>query len=227
MKIMNGSILPLSDLDDAVTAALDRTWSKIQALDPSVPDATWYLTSGRSMSCATGPWNDTEDMVLRINLMRGDQNRDGRDLVGQLLHWAAHAVTGAEGRYHSAEFRDVAERLGLEIEWRDGVAFMPKMIEVGGHKIESLSRDGLKRFTPEIKTISKAMAAWVPGETASKTAIRIKDRGPVAIVCQCTDPKRSLRASQGVALGPGIRCEKCGQLFRIAPGQRISEADRK
>jgi len=34
-------------------------------------------------------------------------------------------------------------------------------------------------------------------------------------------------ASTGQALGGGIRCDVCGQLYRVAPGQRISEADRK
>ena len=56
--------------------------------------------------------------------------------------------------------------------------------------------------------------------------VRINDRGPVAMVCQCT-PVRYIRASKGVALGPVIRCDKCGKPFRIVPGQRVSEADRR
>src|SRR5215469_13513047 len=101
----------MSDLDDAVTATLDRTWAKIQQLEPDVPDVRWYLTSGHSSACATGPWDSPYDLVIRINLKqtwetvspgRARPNRDAQELLGQLIHWAAHAATGispgAEGR---------------------------------------------------------------------------------------------------------------------------------
>ncbi len=223
----------MSDLDDAVTAALDKTWQKIRSLEPGVPHASWYLTSGRSSSCATGPWNEPGELVIRVNFKVGESNRDGRDLLAQLLHWAAHAATGvstgAEGRYHSREFGEVAERLGLKIKQAPGVGWAPELIETGGltqggsvHRVEVLTPEAAKLFRAEIMALDKAMAAWQP--EADQTA-RKEGRGPVSMLCSCV-PARVIRVSTGVALGPGIRCEKCGQLFRIAPGQRVSETDR-
>jgi len=68
------------------------------------------------------------------------------------------------------------------------------------------------------------MADWEAAPEEAAVAKRV--RGPIALACQC-DPPRFLRATTGIALGPGIRCEQCGQLFRIRPGRRVSKADRK
>jgi hypothetical protein len=228
----------MSDLDDAVVAALDRTWAKIQksAGEADVPDAIWYLTSGRSASCATGPWNTPEHLLLRLNLkqdlpgvLADDQpNRNAEDLLSQLLHWGAHAATGistgAEGRYHSREFADVAERLGLLIHQAPGVGWAPKVTDrpVDGRRQEVLSPAALKRFAPEIKALDKAMKSWSP---ETDDAARKQGRGPVSLACLCVPP-RIFRASTGVALGPDIICSVCGKPFRVTPGQRISEAHR-
>jgi hypothetical protein len=225
----------VSDLDDAVSAALDRTWAKLQKLEPEVPDVQWYLTSGRSSACATGPWDSPDDMVIRINLKQSWKpqtptlerpNRDAQELIGQLLHWGAHAATGispgAEGRYHSREFGEIAEKLGLKVRLAPGVGWAPELIGMDGHPQEFLSPAALKRYTGEIRALDKAIAAWVP-ETAD--AARKQKRGPVSLACSCTPP-RIFRASTGDALGPDIIDTVCGKPFRITSGQRISEADR-
>ena len=77
-------------------------------------------------------------------------------------------------------------------------------------------------FAPEIKAMSKAMAAWEP---VVEDAARKQGRGPLTLRCECTPP-RSILASTGTALGPNITCDVCCKPFRISPGQRISEADR-
>jgi len=221
----------MSDLDDAVTSALDAAWAKIQALEPGVPNAIWYFTSGRSSSCATGPWNSSgaSDLLLRLNLKRGHRpegrNLTGKELLAQLAHWAAHAGTrkispGAEGRYHSREFGEVAERLGLQIKQASGLGWPPRM--EGGSEV--LTTQAVTEFKNEIRALDKALAEWEALPEEAATAKRV--RGPVAIACQC-DPPRLLRATTGIALGAGIRCEQCDQLFRIRPGQRVSEADRQ
>jgi hypothetical protein len=222
-----------SALDDAVTAALDHAWAKIQKLEPDVPEAKWYLTNGRSSSCATGPWNNPDDLVLRINLKLPKEpdestarNRGAEDILGQLLHWAAHAATGistgAEGRYHNREFGEIAEKLGLEIKYAEGLGWAPVPVAVDGRNADLLSAKGQQRFRAEIKALDKAMQTWEP---ESDDAARKTSRGPLAMQCSCTPP-RVLRAHPGVALGPDVVCSVCGKPFRIAPGQRKSEADR-
>jgi len=235
----------MSDKDDAVTDALDLTWAAIQSVEPKVPDANWYLTSGRSSSCATGPWN-TPEALLRINLKRpvydssgkplldGDgrpalTNRDGKDVLGQLLHWAAHAATGistgAEGRYHSHEFGDVAEHLGLVVKNMPGTGWAPVAEKVNGHPVDKLSPQGVKQFPAESRALDKAMKSW---EAVAEDAARKRPRGPLAMVCQCVPP-RVIRVSSDAprgALGPDIVDSVCGKPFRLVPGQRKSEADR-
>jgi hypothetical protein len=229
-----------------VTNALDLAWAKIQALEPKVPDARWYLTSGRSSSCATGPWNTPDDLVLRINLKRPVydtqgkplldekgrpllKNRSGRDLVGQLLHWAAHAThgisPGAEGRYHSQDFGDIAERLGLEVRNVPGTGYAPVTVKIQGHPVEKLSPKGQAQFRADITALDKAMKSWEP---VAEDAARKRPRGPLAMVCSCV-PARVIRVSSDPprgALGPDIICSVCSKPFRLVPGQRKTEADR-
>ncbi len=149
------------------------------------------------------------------------ENRDGQDLIGRLIHWAAHAATGkisagAEGRYHSRDFGDIAEHLGLKVKEVKGLGFQP-VADSDGNTAETLTPLGLRQFRSEIRALDKAMTNW---EAMTEDAIgNRRNRSPVAIACQCTPP-RLLRATTGVALGPGIRCEKCGALFTIRPGQR-------
>lgn len=87
-----------------------------------------------------------------------------------------------------------------------------------------LSPLGLRQFRAEMRALDKAMTNW---EAVAEDAIGNKRmRGPVAIACQC-NPPRLLRATTGVALAEDIVCAKCGKPFRLVPGQRISEADRR
>src|SRR5260370_40592459 len=75
---------------------------------------------------------------------------------------------------------------------------------------------------PEIKAMSKAMAAWEP---VVEDAARKQGRVPVTLRCECI-PARAIFASTGTALGPNFTSEVCCKAFRIPPGQRIGEADR-
>src|SRR5262249_32174256 len=127
------------------------------------------------------------------------------------------------------EFGDIAEDLGLEVRYRDGVGWAPEMTETGSltqggsaHRVEILTSEALKHFAREISALDKVMSIWEP---EAEDAARKQRRRPLSMICSCV-PRRVLRASSGVALGPGIRCERCGQLFKIRPGQRVSEADR-
>jgi len=78
-------------------------------------------------------------MVIRINLKQSWKpvalgldrpNRDPRELLGQLTHWAAHTAAGispaAEGRYHSRDFGGIAEKLGPKVRQARGVGWAPE-----------------------------------------------------------------------------------------------------
>lgn len=143
-----------------------------------------------------GRGKNPDELVLRINLKLAKEpgeteakNRGAEDILGQLLHWAAHATTGistgAEGGYHSREFGEIADRLGLEIKYRDGVGGAPVAVAVNGHNPDMLIPQGLKQFRAEIKALDKAMRDWEP---ETEDAARERARGPLAMVCSCSPP---------------------------------------
>jgi hypothetical protein len=174
----------------------------------------------RSTTCGTGPWNNPEALLLRINLQQPREpgaaeakNRDAKDILGQLIHWAAHAATGistgAEGRYHSREFADVAESLGFaEITYTRGLGYPPVLDD---QHIEVITPEGLRYFAPETKALDKAMSVWEPAEGESA---RKKSRAPVTMICQC-DPPLVLHVSEKAGHDALVRCEKCGARFTI------------
>jgi hypothetical protein len=223
----------VADRDAEVLDALDTAWTKIRAEAPlgSIPPADFYLTEGRGTLCATASWD--EPVVLRINLQHDRENRSAEDVMKSLLHLAAHAmskgsgsVTGGEGRYHSAEFRNAAKVLGLDAERRPTAGY--------GFGDIRLARGTKTRYRSEIAKLDRALAKW------EAVPIRSKNRAPIPLVCQCTPetierglkkrglppgtglskhgtqsiaaPKRII-APSGVAARRGLRCDDCGAEF--------------
>src|SRR6185437_13788319 len=112
------TVVAVTPEDSAVLSALDRAWARIQELHPGVPGMTFEIGPGPDTSCSAVDWDQP---VIRLNLLRGDRNASGAELLERLLHYSAHALFGgamssSEGRYHSADFRKAAEELGLVAE---------------------------------------------------------------------------------------------------------------
>ena len=189
--------------------ALEDDWHQIQQEEPEIPAVIFYLTEGRSSSCATVSWYGTRDLIIRINLMHEGRNRNGLDILQQLLHLAAHAATPAtstasEGRYHSREFSSEALKFGLGVERQPGVGYFP---------LPDLSSATRKRYRPAIGKLDRAMRTWEP------EVVRARQRGPVGLLCQCSPetnglPEKPIRASSGVADRGGIVCTDCSQPFK-------------
>lgn len=203
LRLRRGIIGPVvAKRDEQVARALSRMWERIRAEDSRVPEIIVDLTPGRSSGCGNVGWDSGP--VVGLNLQRDGQNLPAGDILAYLLHQAAHGAvgtaTGSEGRFHSEAYRDAATSLGLDVEF-------------GGRGIgwdtTSLARGTLTRYRAEVDQLDRAMASWEP------LSIRKGSRGPVKMVCSC-DPPRILRTSAGTAAGSGIRCEACGELFKIS-----------
>ena len=184
--------------DEAIVQALTRAWQRIRAEDLGVPPVTFYLTGGRASSCATASWEE-EQPVLRVNLQRDGVNLTGAAIMVWLLHHAAHARTGttasSEGRWHSEEYRDAAQGLGLTVE--KGPT---------GWARTSLARGSATRYRAEIAAIDRALRTWEPVTT------RKRGREPESLRCSC-HPPRTIRVSAGIADKGPITCGVCGQPF--------------
>jgi hypothetical protein len=202
LRVQRGIISPVvADRDKRVTRALSRLWERIRVEDSRAPEITVDLTPGRSSGCGNVGW-DTKP-VVELNLHHDGQNLAGREVLEYLLHTAAHGATGpataSEGRWHSEAYRDAAEKLGLDVECGGK--------GIGWNKT-SLARGTLTRYRAEVGQLDRAMRTWEP------ITVRQGSRGPVKMTCSC-NPPRILRTSGGTAAGPGIRCEACGQLFKL------------
>jgi hypothetical protein len=138
------------------------------------------------------------------------------------IGWATACVTSSQYSLRWRKAGEIAEKLGLETKYAEGLGWAPVPVAVDGRNVDLLSPKGQQRFRTEIKALDKAMQTWEP---ESDDAARKTSRGPLAMECSCT-PSRVVRAHPGVALGPDVVCSVCGKPFRIAPGQRKSEADR-
>lgn len=197
-----GMLMPVTEREDrAVARAISRAWERFQSEDDRIPDVVLDLTPGRPSACGSVAWADHP--VLEVNLQRDGQTLPARDLLAWLLHQAAHGATGAatasEGRYHSVDYRDAAERLGLDVTHRPGGP---------GFGETALATGTLTRYRAEVDQLRKALADWEP------TVTRASQRGPAKFVCSCQPEPRTFRMNAGPAAKGDIMCTICGQPFR-------------
>src|ERR1700733_5971927 len=113
-----------------LVTALDRTWAAIQHRHPDVPSVVITLGAGsggtRGLKLghfAADRWQRGEGRLPELFVGGEGLARGGRDVLGTLLHEAAHGVastraiqdTSRQGRFHNTRFRTLAEELGLAV----------------------------------------------------------------------------------------------------------------
>lgn len=179
--------------------ALKRAWDRMIAEDSRVPHVLIDLTPGRPSGCASVGWLN-EVRVLQVNLRSGDQNRSAAEVMGWLMHQAAHGIVGPvpgqEGRAHGSAYRSAAAAIGLEA---DG--------GITGSGSTRLSRGSLTRYRNEISALDRALARWNP--TPHVKAAR-NSRNPVLAACPCG---RKIRVQKSTLEDDAIICGKCGGTF--------------
>jgi hypothetical protein len=175
-----------------MTEALDRAWKNIRRRHPEVPPAVIQVVPGRGHSCGSVQWDSA---VIAINA-RTLQETGPRDILGQLLHQAAHGLMVAHGqkpvtgeaKYHNTGFRDAAQQLGLE------VSFDTRDV---GWSATTVSDHLARVYAP---TISEP-----PVTTAGH-------RNFIAASCQCSPPRKIRVGKVALDKGP-IMCEICASPF--------------
>jgi len=225
--------------DVNILNALNQTWDRLNAVAGNqLPEVEWYLTAGPDSPHAVS-WDDNP-VVLRMNLQErsGEVDEEGRpvfvnrkpsDILTQLVHLAAHAMTrneptqGAEGRYHGTHFATAADALGLSVLQPDSADY-----NTGTGRVPTLDQPKLvTKYAAYLRRIDAAMQTWEP-ERARKDS-----RSPQTLRCRCTVQtvlkgmeKRRIRpssqpptapkvisASKGVRERGGIICADCGAEF--------------
>jgi hypothetical protein len=201
--------------------ALDQTWQAIQGRHyPDVPPVIITLGSGsmgagrrlRLGHFAASRWqlgNGPDGQVSELFVGGEGLRRGALEVLGTLLHEAAHGVahargitdTSRDGKYHNTKFRALAQDLGLSVEQDKTLGWQTTKVTDATAKI----------YKAEIKRLTDALVIFRHSE--------VKGTGTGAdrnyIVCEC-DCGRKIRISKRVYDQGSITCGLCDYGFEPA-----------
>jgi len=223
-KTKSSSRVPSQDTrirGSTVTGVLESAWQLLREIDVRIPPAVITLVDVRSRRLVAGyfarsRWRRrggrAHEVAISPNLIG-----DSKDLVGTLLHEAAHAILyqdggnggiGAGGYYHLRSFRDLCAEFGLRCQFKDTRY---------GFSITSWPNGRLPaRFLPVQNLLSKRL----PPGTAAPTYRPMRGKplpvpGHTLLVCGCANQKRTIYVKKTVLQVGGILCAFCREPFRL------------
>jgi hypothetical protein len=134
--------------------------------------------------------------------------RTPHDVLGTLLHEAAHALahargikdTSRQGRYHNKHFKTHAEQLGLIAEHDARIGWSASTItDVTGIA-----------YARQLHDLTDAMTLWRHSESATGPTTR-RTSNFIAAVCPCG---RSIRVAASTLAEAPITCQACDGEFQ-------------
>jgi curved DNA-binding protein CbpA len=193
---------------------LEDTWLEIRRWHPEIPPAVIIIASGtdgkhpRWGHHAPGRWNVAGEQTTEIMISGEGLRRSPNDVLGTLLHEAAHALahargikdTSRQGRYHNRHFKTCAEQLGLAVghDQQNGWA---------ATTITDVTRIAYAR---QLHDLTQAMTLWRHGETTTGPATR-RSSNFIAAACPCG---RSIRVAASTLAEAPITCQACDGDFQ-------------
>lgn len=204
--------LPVSGVSSPLVAAIERAWAGIQARHQDVPSVVVTLGSGTMKSgltlghFAAERWVRGGERIHELFVGGEGLARGGAELLGTLLHEAAHGVarargvqdTSRQGRYHNTRFKLIGEELGLELAIAPGIGWSTTVVPE--------PTAGL--YSPEVNELSRALVAHRLSE--SRPGGRGTSNNGVSAVCGCG---RRIRVARSTFELAPIVCGGCGELF--------------
>jgi len=219
----------------ALIEALAAVWSTIRRHHPDVPGVVLLPAPAQRGGenvlghFAALRWSAREErgqLWHEVVVVAEHLNRAAADIAETLLHEAAHALNCARGikdcsasQYHNARFRDAAQEVGLAVE----------RVEHYGFAKTSLTRSTTARYAAEIAALEhvlvhrrsarRAIPATTGGNNNGKEDTEGPRSGPASpagrsrkAVCACLF---IIRVSRATLAATTIRCETCGEVFRL------------
>jgi hypothetical protein len=203
-------------VSSGLVASLEECWAGIGTRHPELPEVVMVVASGsgeraRRLSLghfAPDRWEVQGDNRHEI-LIGGEGLRRGPvDVLGTLLHEAAHAVAEARkvrdtsrgGRYHNRRFKVIAEELGLSIS-------LDRTI---GWSLTQVPLTTQVAYADELNRLRDALVLWRREEAHGGRGGAGPSRNLISCECSCS---RKIRiAPTTLAAGP-INCGVCGGEF--------------
>jgi len=196
----------------AVVRVLEDIWAAIRARHGEVPAVVIIIASGTDRKQpvwghhAPGRWHTGTGQRAEIMISGEGLGRTPQDVLGTLLHEAAHALAAArgikdtsrQGRYHNTKYKMLAEELGIT------VTFDPAI----GWSITLVPDSTAETYADHLVILQAAMTLWRTNEELSPTQRR--NSNLIAAICPCG---RSIRAAASTLAEAPIICTACGEPF--------------
>jgi len=196
----------------AVVAVLEDIWAMIRARHGQVPPVVIIIASGTERKQAVwgyhapGRWHVNHEQRAEIMISGEGLRREPADVLGVLLHEAAHALadvrgikdTSRQGRYHNTKYKTLAEELGLAVQSHPAIGW--SLTTVPGPTIEA--------YKDQLVALQDAMTMWRTDETSTSTTRRSSNL--IAATCCCG---RTIRAAASTLAEAPIMCTACGEPF--------------
>lgn len=199
-----------------LTDALSRVWDAIQTHHPSVPSVVLLPVPnphkhqnvlGHFAAMRWQPKTDGGGLHLHeVVVVAEHLNRSAADIVGTLLHEAAHALNFELGihdcsanQYHNRAFKAAALELGLQVE----------QVPHYGFAVTTLLPETVEKYAAQIAELESVLV--------HRKGLYARMRPPMHRLfkasCQCP---LNIRVARATIAATVIRCETCDQPFRVA-----------
>lgn len=217
---MNSNASVTAPLVDAIEA----TWKAIQEQHPDVPEVVVTLGSGsvrKGMNLghfAADRWMRGEEKVHELFVGGEGLKRGAADVLGTLLHEAAHSAaeargikdTSRQGRFHNAKFKTIGQEFGLVLEKDPSI----------GWSLTKVPYATAERYVREVANLEAAMVAY---RVVEATEGRKSSNNGVSAECDCG---RKIRVSRKVYDLGSISCGLCGTDFTAEGDEELTDDDR-
>ncbi|MFI1920552.1 hypothetical protein [Nocardia sp. NPDC020380] len=197
-----------------LVTALENTWAAIRSHHPDVPDVVLTVGSGSTSSgnltlghFAPNRWIRGEYELHELFVSGEGLQRGAADVLGTLLHEAAHGVamvrgvkdTSRQGRWHNERYRILGEELGLALTQH------PKI----GWSITTVPGGTRTRYQDDLDELAFALVAYRRPEPGWRAGRKSSNNG-LSAECDCG---RKIRVSRSVYEAGLISCGICGGVF--------------
>jgi curved DNA-binding protein CbpA len=196
----------------AVVRVLEDIWSAIRARHGEVPAVVIIIASGTDRKQpvwghhAPGRWHTGTGQRAEIMISGEGLGRTPHDVLGTLLHEAAHALAAArgikdtsrQGRYHNTKYKMLAEELGITLTFDPAI----------GWSITAVPDSTAQTYANQLAALRDAMTLWRTSEDLAPTQRR--NSNLIAAICPCG---RSIRAAASTLAEAPIICTACGEPF--------------
>jgi hypothetical protein len=201
----------------AVVAAMEGVWTAIRARHPEVPEVVVILGAGSEARrglfklghFAAARWQVADQRRAEVLVSGEGLQRGAVDVLGTLLHEAAHGLAGArgiqdtsrQGRYHNRRYARLAGELGLDMTCDKATGWSQTTV---GNQLATIYADALG-------DLATALNLWRYAEQQHPT--QTGSRNLLACTCPCG---RKLRVAKATLERAPIVCGACEQPFEPA-----------